>query len=99
MFSTPLYSTACAAQNASIASTFLTFAIIMRAWRDPVVPIDTWSSWFAEDGMESTDAGCANVLFSDTKLAALYCKIIAPDSSPGFALKNAGNPSFNCGFT
>jgi hypothetical protein len=32
----------------------------------------TWSSWFALVGIESTLAGCANVLFSDTRAAAVY---------------------------
>lgn len=41
-----------------------------------VVPIETMSSWFAEDGMESTEAGCASTLFSETIEAAEYCTIM-----------------------
>jgi histidine ammonia-lyase len=33
--------------------------------------------------MESTLAGCAKVLFSETRLAAAYCIIIAPLCNPG----------------
>src|SRR5699024_8231009 len=64
-----------------------------------LVPILTWSSWLADDGIESTLAGRASVLFSETSEAALYCIIIAPDSRPGLGLKNDGNASFNWGLT
>ena len=43
----------------------------------------------AEEGIESTLAGWASVLFSETKLAAAYCIIIAPLCNPGLGLKKA----------
>ena len=38
--------------------------------------METWSSWLALDGMESTLAGCASTLFSETSAAAVYCTIM-----------------------
>ena len=46
------------------------------------VAIETWSSWFAEVGSESTDAGCASVLFSDASAAAVTCAIMKPELTP-----------------
>ena len=43
----------------------------------------TWSSWPAEVGRLSTEAGCARVLFSETSAAAVTCAIMKPDSRPG----------------
>ena len=44
----------------------------VRAWRAEMEPFETWSSWFALVGIESTDAGCASTLFSETRAAAVY---------------------------
>ena len=41
----------------SIARTDRVFWTIMPALRPAVVPMDTMSSWLAEEGMESTEAG------------------------------------------
>ncbi len=35
-------------------------------------PIETWSSWLADVGMESADAGWASTLCSLTRAAAVY---------------------------
>ena len=43
-----------------------------RAWRAAMEPIETWSSWFADVGMLSTDAGWASTLFSEARAAAVY---------------------------
>ena len=76
----------------SIARTLLVFLKISMAFLAAIVPIDTWSSWFPEDGIESTLAGCASNLFSDTSAAALYCTIINPELTPPDSTKNAGRP-------
>ena len=58
--------------SASSARTCSTLATIVCAWRAAMGPIETWSSWFALVGIESTDAGWASDLFSDTSAAATY---------------------------
>src|SRR5699024_12109337 len=55
--SIPLISTAVSAMKSSVARTLRMLSMISRACLDPIVPIDTCSSWFADDGMESTLAG------------------------------------------
>ena len=52
----------------------------------------TWSSWFAEVGSESTDAGCASDLFSDASAAAVTCAIMKPELTPPSATRNGGRP-------
>ena len=42
--------------------------------------------------MESTQAGWARVLFSETRAAAVYWAIINPELSPDSATKKAGSP-------
>ena len=46
-------------------------------------PIETWSSCMALEGMESTLAGTASRLSSETIAAWVYCAIISPLSTPG----------------
>ena len=58
----------------------------------------TWSSWLPDVGIESTTAGEANTLFSDTSAAAVYCAIIMPELSPPCSVRNGGSPE-SCGFT
>ena len=48
--------------------------------------------------MESTTAGDASILFSDTSAAAVYWAIIMPELSPPCSVKNGGNPD-SCGLT
>ena len=52
------------------------------AWRAAIEPIETWSSWLAEVGIESALAGWARTLFSDASAAAVYWSSIMPDSRP-----------------
>ena len=49
-----------------------TWSRTIRAWRAAIEPIDTWSSWLALVGIESTDAGWARTLFSEARAAAVY---------------------------
>ena len=51
------------------------------------MPMLTKSSLLAEVGIESAEAGWANVLFSEASAAATYCGIIQPDSRPGLCAK------------
>ena len=51
--------------------------------RAPCAAIETWSSWLAEVGIESTLAGWARCLFSATSAAAVTCGIMKPELSPG----------------
>ena len=60
--------------------------------RAPCAAIETWSSWLAEVGIESTLAGWARCLFSETSAAAVTCGIMKPELSPGFGVRNAGRP-------
>ena len=54
-----------------------------RSLRAAAQPIDTWSSCIAEDGIESTLAGTASRLSSQTIPAAVYWAIMWPESTPG----------------
>src|SRR3989442_11092282 len=71
-----------APQRYSIATTRRAFSRIWRAFSAAPCPIELWSSWFAEAGIESADAGWAYTLFSDARAAAVYWRIIIPDWSP-----------------
>ena len=52
----------------------------------------TWSSWPALDGIESTDAGCASDLHSETMEAAVYWINMNPLLSPLSGIRNGGRP-------
>jgi hypothetical protein len=52
----------------------------------------------AEVGIESTLAGNAFCLFSETSAAAVTCGIMKPELRPGLAVRNAGRPD-NAGST
>jgi hypothetical protein len=52
----------------------------------------TWSSCPAEDGIESTAAGWARPLPSDTREAAVYWTNMKPEFSPASSTRNAGRP-------
>ena len=54
--------------------------------------METWSSCMAELGMESTLAGLASRLFSETMAAWAYWAIIKPESTPGSAARKGGRP-------
>jgi hypothetical protein len=72
-------STPCAAAISSTATTPAALRAICRALRAAIGAIETWSSWPAEVGIESTLAGKARLLFSLTKAAAVTCGIISPN--------------------
>jgi hypothetical protein len=65
--------------------------IIGCSRRAAKVAIDTWSSWLADVGSESTLAGCARLLFSLASDAAVTCAIMKPLFSPASALRKAGS--------
>ena len=52
----------------------------------------TWSSWPAEDVIESTEAGCARLFISDTRDAAVYWQTMNPELTPASPTRNAGRP-------
>ena len=52
----------------------------------------TWSSWLAEVGRLSTEAGCASDLFSEASAAAVTCAIMKPELTPGSSTRNGGRP-------
>ena len=57
-----------------------------------LAPILTWSSCPWLDGMLSTDEGVDSVLFKLTTEAAVYCVIMNPLFTPGFATRKLGSP-------
>ena len=79
----------------AISSTAITPAAlraICAALRAAIGAIDTWSSWPAEVGIESTLAGKARLLFSLTSAAAVTCGIIRPELTPESSVRKAGRP-------
>ena len=54
--------------------------------------MDTWSSWLAEVGVESTEAGCDICLFSDINAADVTSAIIRPEFRPGLRVRKGGKP-------
>ena len=85
-------SRACAAASASSAITISAFVTQARACRAEVIPMLTWSSWPAEDGIESTAAGWARLFDSLTSEAAVYCTIMKPEFTPERSTRKAGSP-------
>ena len=71
-----------AAARSSMARMCRVFAFISASRRAAKVAIDTKSSWLAEVGRESTEAGCASDLFSDASAAAVTCAIMKPELTP-----------------
>src|SRR2546425_5624494 len=65
-----------APQRYSIATTRRAFSRIWRAFSAAPRPLELWSSWFAEAGVESAGAGGAYTLFSDARAAAAYLRVI-----------------------
>ena len=74
----------------SIASTRSRFSTIAASLRAAIGDIETWSSLAAEVGIESTEAGCARTLHSETRPAAVTCAIMRPEWSPPSRTRNAG---------
>ena len=73
-------------------------ATTRAAFQAAVGPIETWSSLPAEVGIESTLAGWARVLLSETSAAAVTCAIMRPEWSPPSRARKAGRPE-RAGFT
>jgi hypothetical protein len=65
-----LKSSACAALNNSMASTFSTLLITRKHFVAALAPMLTWSSWLLDDEILSTEAGVQSCLFSLTMPAA-----------------------------
>ena len=76
----------------SIASTRVSPSTARRSLRAADQPIETWSSCIAEDGIESTLAGTASRLSSETIAACVYWAIMWPESTPGSSARNGGSP-------
>ena len=81
-----------AAVSSSMASTRVSPSTARRSLRAADQPIETWSSCIAELGMESTDAGAASRLSSETMAAWVYWAIICPESTPGSSARKGGRP-------
>ena len=64
---------------------------ISYTWRAEMVPMLTWSSVLAEDGIVSTLAGCASTLFSLTSAAEVYCTSMKPELIPPSRVRKAGS--------
>src|SRR3954454_5474241 len=63
-----------------------------RALRAAVIPMETWSSRPAEEGMESTDAGCDRMRDSATRAAEVTWAIMNPELRPEFLARKGGSP-------
>jgi hypothetical protein len=76
----------------SIATTRASPSTERRSLRAADQPIETWSSCIALLGIESTLAGFASRLSSETTAAWVYCAIMCPESTPGSSARNGGRP-------
>ena len=83
-------SNACAAFINSMASTRSVFCTTFQSFVAAFEPILTWSSCPCDDGMESHDAGQQSPFDWLTMDAAVYCGIMNPLFSPGFATRKLG---------
>jgi hypothetical protein len=81
----------CAAASSSIATMFAVLSAMSPRRRAAKVAIDTWSSWLAEVGSESTLAGCASDLFSEASAAAVTCAIMKPEFTPLAEVRKGGS--------
>ena len=79
-----------AAVSSSIATTRERPSTERRSLRAADQPIETWSSCIALEGIESTLAGTASRLSSETIAACVYWAIISPLSTPGSSARNGG---------
>ncbi len=75
-----------------MATTSATLATMSAALRAAMVPMLTWSSVLAQVGIESTLAGWASTLFSETSAAAVYCGIMKPLFRPLERIRKGGRP-------
>ena len=74
----------------SIASTRSRFSTIAASLRAAIGDIETWSSLAADVGIESTEAGCASALHSETSAAAVTWAIMRPEWRPPSFTRKAG---------
>ena len=81
-----------AADMSSMARICTRLSTTLRNLRPACQPIETWSSCMAELGMESTLAGTASRLLSETSPAWVYWAIISPESTPASSARNGGRP-------
>src|ERR1700726_2127196 len=81
-----------AAASSSTARILPVFVFIAPNLRAAKVAIDTKSSWLAEVGSESTDAGWARDLFSEASEAAVTWAIMKPELTPPSRARKGGNP-------
>ncbi len=70
---------ACAAASSSMRTTAVAFLGHAEQAARAVAAMETWSSWLAEVGMESTLAGRPSACFSETSAAAVTCGIMKPE--------------------
>ena len=75
-----------------MARTRVSPSMALRSLRAADHPMDTWSSCIAEDGIESTLAGLARRLRSETMAAWVYWAIMWPLSTPGSSARNGLSP-------
>ena len=83
-------SQAWAAASTSMAIAASASRMHSRAWRAAIMPMLTWSSWPAEDVIESTAAGCARLFISETRDAAVYWQTMNPELTPASPTRNGG---------
>ena len=85
-------SSACAATRTSTARQDRVKSTTCRAFRAAVIPMLTWSSRPAEEGMESTEAGWLSTRDSATRAAEVTWAIMKPEFRPEFFARNGGSP-------
>src|SRR5262249_15106893 len=91
-------SRACAATSSSTARQLRVKSATWRALSAAVIPMLTWSSRPAEEGMESTEAGWLSPRDSATRAAEVTWAIMKPELSPEFRARKGGSP-LRAGFT
>ena len=70
-------------QSSSIADDASRLSVIRSSRRAPWAAIETWSSWLAEVGVESTRPGWRSCLFSDISAAVVTSAIMQPGVQAG----------------
>ncbi len=88
-----------AAVMISMASECRTFTTTCCSFFALMLPMLTWSSLPALDGIESTLAGWQSTLFSLTRDALATCAIMNPECSPLPGARNGVSPVDSAGFT
>src|ERR1700682_1998631 len=81
----------CAAASSSIEAIPEVLSAMSERRRAAKADIDTWSSWLAEVGSESTLAGWASDLFSEASAAAVAWAVMNPELTPLGGGRDGGN--------